>query len=91
MSYKITILATAQNRYIDFQPNESGKTFNSWTVEPIGTSLDMDVFDSVFGKTEPENEPMRHTIVTNENDLAAVVAITKAYHDCPVRVEIFAA
>ena len=92
MSYKITILAPAQDRYIDLQPNESGKTFNSWTVDPIDTgSLDMDVFDSVFGKTAPEDESMRHTVITNENDLAAVVAITKAYHDCPVSVEIFAA
>lgn len=91
MSYKITILAPAQDRYIDLQPNESGKKFNYWTIEPIDTGLDMDVFDNVFGKTEPENEPMRHTIVTNENDLATVVAIAKAYHDCPVSVENLAA
>lgn len=90
MSYKITVLA--QDRYVDLQPNESGKKFQSWTIEPVSTgSLDMEYLDSIFGKTEAEKELMRHTIVTNPDDLATVVAITKAYHDYPVSVENLAA
>ena len=87
MAYKITMLAPAQDR-VDLQGNESGKKFQSWTIEPVDTgSLDMEYLDSIFGKTEPEKELMRHTIVTNPDDLATVVAIAKAYHDCAVSVE----
>lgn len=79
MSYKITVL-TSDNRNVKAQ-------FNSWTSQPIDTGdLDMDALNEVFGKTEPGNEMMRQTIITD--DLNTVVAVAKTYHDCAIAAEM---
>ena len=87
MAYKITIIAPLQDRYIPLEGDETGRKVESWTIEPIETSIDMQEIDNILGKTDPADELFRHTIITNENDLAAVVAIIKAYHDCSVSLK----